>query len=305
VAGFAHEALMYEGAEGFSAGVAPFVAEGLAAGEDVMVAVGRRNTEALRDALGDDASGVRFVDMEELGRNPGRIISAWADFVADGRPGAPRRGIGEPVWPGRSQGELLECQLHESLINVAFADAQGFRLLCPYDRAGLDDQTLHAVGCSHPVVHGDGAARASYRAEEDVRLRFSTPLPPPRGAVTAFAFERGQLDDVRALVAAHARTAGLDELRAGDIVLAVNEAAVNSICHGGGRGVLRAWREDGDLVFEVRDRGVITDPLVGRRRPAFEEDGGWGLYVAHHVCDLVHVRSGRDGTTVRLHMHVT
>jgi prepilin-type processing-associated H-X9-DG protein len=32
------------------------------------------------------------------------------------------RGAGEPIWPERRPAELVECQRHESLLNVAFAD---------------------------------------------------------------------------------------------------------------------------------------------------------------------------------------
>ena len=56
--------------------------------------------------------------MAVLGHNPARIIPAWRDF-ADAHAG-PIRGIGEPIWPGRGADELVECQLHESLLNVAF-----------------------------------------------------------------------------------------------------------------------------------------------------------------------------------------
>ena len=44
--------------------------------------VGRRKLELLRAALGERADGVAFADMEEVGRNPGRIIPAWGRFVA-------------------------------------------------------------------------------------------------------------------------------------------------------------------------------------------------------------------------------
>ena len=37
----------------------------------------------LRRALGPDARRVGFADMEQLGRNPGRIIGAWRDFVRE------------------------------------------------------------------------------------------------------------------------------------------------------------------------------------------------------------------------------
>ena len=40
-------------------------------------------------------------------------------------------------------------------------------------------------------------------------------------------------------------------------MLAVDELAANSIRHGGGRGVVRLWTEDGALVCDVRDRGSI------------------------------------------------
>ena len=65
---------MYEGLEGFAAGVMPFLREGLDAGEPMLVAVGAERIERLRDELGDDAERVEFADMAELGRNPGRIL---------------------------------------------------------------------------------------------------------------------------------------------------------------------------------------------------------------------------------------
>jgi MEDS: MEthanogen/methylotroph, DcmR Sensory domain len=43
------------------------------------------------------------------------------------------RGIGEPLFATRSADELVECQRHEALLNLAFQDAPGFWLLCPYD----------------------------------------------------------------------------------------------------------------------------------------------------------------------------
>jgi anti-sigma regulatory factor (Ser/Thr protein kinase) len=129
------------------------------------------------------------------------------------------------------------------------------------------------------------------------------PLPrPPAAAV--MSFDRRSLHAVRSSAAEHAAVAGLEEDRTGDLVLAVSEAATNSLCHGGGRGVLRMWREARSVVCEVRDAGRIEDPLVGRHRPGPEQVGGWGVWTAHQVSDLLQVRSGPDGTVVRVHMHV-
>ena len=85
-------------------------------------------------------------------------------------------------------------------------------------------------------------------------------------------------------------------------MLAVAELAANSIRHGGGRGILRIWHDDGSVIAEIRDRGLIEDPLAGRRAPAAEQLGGRGLWIANAVCDLVQVRSTAQGTAVRVHM---
>jgi anti-sigma regulatory factor (Ser/Thr protein kinase) len=84
--------------------------------------------------------------------------------------------------------------------------------------------------------------------------------------------------------------------------VAVNEVAANSARHGGGRGILRAWIDDEAVVCEIRDRGRIDDALVGRRQPSPDQIGGWGIWIANQMCDLVQIRSGPDGTATRLRM---
>src|SRR2546423_2133316 len=138
---FEHEALLYAGNEDFVDRMAAFVLEGVAAGEPVLVMVGAHKIELLRGALGADADRVRLVNMDEAGRNPARIIPAWREFATgNSEPGRALRGVGEPIWAGRSEAELVECQTHESLINLAFADADSFRLLCPYDLTTLSPE---------------------------------------------------------------------------------------------------------------------------------------------------------------------
>ena len=90
----------------FTAGIVPFIRDGLEAGEPVMVAVGRLHTEWLREAL-DGQADVEFVDMEELGRNPAQIIPAWQQFPDRSGGFRPVRGVGEPIWPGRRPRSLL------------------------------------------------------------------------------------------------------------------------------------------------------------------------------------------------------
>ena len=241
--------------------------------------------------------------MAEIGGNPNRIIPVWRDFVG-GQNGRPVRGIGEPIWPGRGRAEVVECQLHEALLNIAFADDEGFRLMCPYDASRLEPPVVREALRSHPLVscedglHGRAGRIAGTRCwRRSTGRSRRRPRPPRRSRSSATGSS-----DVRHTVARAADRAGLGRERAHDLVLAVNELAGNSTRHGSGRGVLRVWRDDEMLVCEIRDRGRITDPLVGRRRPEPESEGGWGLWIVNQVCDLVQLRSGSDGTVVRAHM---
>jgi anti-sigma regulatory factor (Ser/Thr protein kinase) len=117
-------------------------------------------------------------------------------------------------------------------------------------------------------------------------------------------FKREDLALVRMFVSDHAKRAGFDKERLSDLVLAVNELATNSMRHGGGRGLLSVWRENGTFLCEVHDRGRITDPLAGRELPPALDGGGRGLWLVNHLCDLVQVRSSEAGNVIRLHMSI-
>jgi anti-sigma regulatory factor (Ser/Thr protein kinase) len=303
-AAFHHEAAFYAGDEGFVGLCRDFVAEGLAQGEPVLVMVGSRKLELLREALGERAAEVHFRDMEVVGRNPARIIPAWARFVAEhARDGRPMRGIGEPIWAGRGPEELVECQLHESLINLAFARADSFRLICPYDTAALPDEVIAEARRSHPMVsvRGEPEPCGDYCGVDKIAARFSEELPEPPSDAEQLRVTVDGLRDARALVRRQARDAGLAE-RSDDFALAVNEILSNSLHHADEDGVLRVWREPDGLVCEVRDSGHIEQPLIGREEPELGQIGGHGLWLVNLVCDLVQVRSSAEGSTVRMKM---
>src|ERR1700716_134743 len=79
---FRHEALLYAGWAEFVAGTVPFIRDGIRAGEPVLVVESVDKIQMLRVALGEDADGVLFADMADVGANPARIIPAWHDFVS-------------------------------------------------------------------------------------------------------------------------------------------------------------------------------------------------------------------------------
>ena len=303
---FRHEALLYANHDGFMQGTTSFIREGLASHEPALVVVNAAKIDHLQREL-DDATGlVRFADMDEVGTNPARIIPAWRDFVDEHAGLSPFRGIGEPIWAARTPAELVECQRHESLLNLAFADTPAFRLLCPYDTVALEPALIDEAQRSHPSLVDGGEERPSaiYRGLDEVVQPLADPLPPPPFDVPAYRFRDGsELAEVRAHVEQRAHEVGLSPARVADVILAVNELAANSLRHGGGSGTLRMWSEPGTLVCEVQDRGAIGDPLIGRVRPPSHPDAGRGLWTVNQLCELVQIRSSPStGTVVRVHV---
>ena len=305
--GFRHDALLYAGPEQFVARTAAFVRDALEQEQPVLVAVIEPRRSLLHDELGQDAKHVEFLDMWNLGRNPARIIPAWQQWVEQHQ-GSPRgfRGIGEPIWAERSPQALLECQIHEQLLNTAFDDGPPWWLLCPYDTEALPEPVITRAHDTHPGILDGQAHQRSTRYphhELSVDSMFAMPLSDPGPEQVRYRRSFG-LDDLivlRTEVDTGARALGLPPARATDLVLVINELATNSIRHGGGHGTLRLWRERDEVVCEVRDRGLIDDPLIGRRRPRLDRPGGAGLWLANQLCDLVQIRSARaTGTVVRV-----
>lgn len=297
-----HIALFYRTEHDYLTSIATFFEAGLAAGEPAFVAVPGPKIGPLRDALGAQAGSVAFADMTEMGRNPAWIIPRVQSFI-DASDGRPVRYVGEPIWAERTPEELREATRHEALINLAFSGAPA-TILCPYDAGRLSSPVLADAERTHPSLQHSGVVRPSgtYCGPAELPPEVDGPLPPcpPHAASLTY---RADLSRVRALAGRRASEAGLPARRAADLVLAVSEVAANTIRHTGCDGTLRVWHDPREVVCELSDPGHIKDPLAGRRRPAPGSLGGHGMWIVHQACDLVELRSGPQGTTIRLHMY--
>jgi anti-sigma regulatory factor (Ser/Thr protein kinase) len=302
---FRHEAVLYAGEDQFLERTVPFLTAGVEAGEPALVVVGADRLRALRAALNGHADGVHFADMAAVGGNPACIIPAWREFVEEhSGPGRRLRGIGEPISPARTSEELVECQRHESLLNLAFAGTSSFHLICPYDTEALESAVIEEAHCSHPtVVNGHGSEESAlFRDFDEVAAPFADPLPDPPVEPSTVVFQATTLAPLRSFLGAQARAAGLSPRDCDGLVLAANEVATNSVLHAGGGGILRLWHTDDAMTCEIHDTGHIEDPLVGRVRPELGQTRGHGLWMANQLCDLVQVRTFAGGNIVRLHM---
>ena len=276
-----HEALFYAGEDSFLAAALPFIRNGVGAREPVLVALSPEKIELLRSRLDGAAGAVTFADMHDLGRNPALIIPAWEEFIARNATGGRRvRGLGEPIWPERSQPEMVECGHHESLLNLAFADGPEAWFLCAYDTHTLRPGVLRAAAESHPLIDDHGTQRESslYVEPEEAGAPFDGPLPDPPAQADELPFDSpDDLGTARRFVADRAAGEVIDPERADGLVLAVDELVTNSLRHGGGSGVLRAWHEDearrlrgGRRGNHLRSPGRPASPVsrqAGRARP--------------------------------------
>lgn len=302
--GYRHEAFLYAGSDDFMNGALSFIRDAVASAEPVLVVLAAAKIAALRHELSSTAERVSFADMATVGANPGRIISAWQQFVDQPQDGSSRlRGIGEPIWAGRTAAELDECERHEALLNVAFGDPR-FWLLCPYDTEHLAPSVIEEARRNHRFVRENGVSRTSsdFPGPDALAAPFDRPLPDPPVLAAGLAFDITTLGSVRSFVTERAGALGLTGGRVDDLVVAANEVATNTIVHGAGGSSLRMWGESESVVCEVRDGGSITDQLAGRERPAPLNEGRRGLWLANQMCDLVQIRSTAAGTVVRLHV---
>ncbi|HET9172911.1 MAG TPA: sensor histidine kinase [Actinospica sp.] len=297
-AGLLHMIYPYAGQQEYVSGTLAYIEQARSAGAAVLVAA----TQERRDMLGSHLDGddtVTFMDPAELGRNPGRLIPAWQDWIERQTDGRAVHGINDASPTARGAAYDAEARYAEWLLNLAFAKAPPWSLLCPVDTQVQPAATVEALTRCHPQVW-NGAEHAPVTDYiVDPYAHDELDAAPSGAEFTTFTID--DLVAVRARAGAFARQHGLPDTRVRELVLAVSEVATNSIRYGGGCGVLGLWVRDGALVCELHDAGVITDSLVGRRRPAPKQLGGRGLWFVNQLCDLVQLRSAPGlGTRIRL-----
>ncbi len=300
--GLVHEALLYRTPGGFAQQIRAFVAGAGTADEPVLAVLPPASLKLAQNALAAEANAVRWESMWELGRNPSCLLAVYQGWI-DSHPG-PVRVIGEPVWPGRSYAEIVECLRHEALINHELAAAP-VCALCPYDAERLDAAALSGAEITHPSLIDDAGRRRrseGYGEPLEVATGSRWPQAAPAEPVTEHTFA-GDLRSLRHAVARDPIAGTLGRERRADLVFAVSEAASNAVKHGDGTCTARLWSDGDAVITEVVTRSAMPDALAGRRRPDWDAAGGRGLWLINQVCDLVELRSDTEATVLRMHLH--
>ncbi len=172
-------------------------------------------------------------------------------------------------------------------------------MLCPYDAENLDAFALAGAELTHPGLIEGGHRRPSHHYGEPLQTALAEQWPLDPAVDPRFA---GDLRDLRDALARDPVAASLDAMRRGDLVFATNEAVTNVVKHGDGHARLRLWVDGADVVSEVTCVSRVEDVMAGRRRPAGDPAAARGLWLINQICDLVELRSGAAGTTLRMHI---
>jgi anti-sigma regulatory factor (Ser/Thr protein kinase) len=301
-----HRVLLYGGADAFVDAVAPFVRDGLEAGDTVLVAVTAEKVQWLREHLGDAADRVELVDAAEMyARNGPMLNTLLQRFVARGETQAQRtRVVAEQALAARSPAEARAYLRYEAAANIAYHALEA-SVLCPYDTVRLPDSVLEQALEVHPRVldgHHERANAAFADPREFIR-RHSVVKPPPPDA-TEIALESLQdLPRVRHRISERAEAAGLTRARLDELTVAATELATNALRHGAEPRRIWTYVQEGEFICQVDDGGRgLADPLAGYLVPDLAGSGGRGLWLAHQLCDIVEAATDAAGTHVCVRM---
>lgn len=299
-----HAALFYRDTAQLEAEVCRFAEAGARTGAPVLVATAELTMGPLQARLRGLGDQVTWVDLASVAANPGRLIPVLSQH-ADQHPGRPVWWVQQAAWPSRTAEELCEVLRYEALLNLVLADHPA-RVLCPYP-ADLPGELVSCAEAAHPVIARDSQLRPSPRhrtgRDQAIPSGCDLPLTAPPGTAQVLKY-RDDLRRVRHFVSAQAQAAGLPSRRADDLLLAAGELAANTLVHTEGPGEVAVWVTGGEIVCQVSDTGQITSLLAGQIRPDPAAAGGQGLWLVHQLGDLVQIRSGPAGTTIRVHMRL-
>jgi hypothetical protein len=281
--GHFHEAGFYGSDTEFAALIVPFVEEGVAAGEPVIIGYDDRKAHLLRSWLADP-SAVEFTGDQSLYATPAGAIATYRRrFESHVAMGAGQIRIAGDV-PHPGNGRRFEgWDRYECAVNTVWEDFPVWGR-CLYDTTTAPPAVLDIVERTHPrLVSPSGQRRASGRYQETPVFEPLPAVPDPLEASTPLAELTGRpAADARHALAQIGRGRIADTTLT-DLIIGASEAVSNALRHG-------------------HDTGPgPADPLAGLVPAAHgTAEPGLGLWVMHQLdVETALIHTG-DGFTVRL-----
>jgi CheY-like chemotaxis protein len=166
--GCRHEALVYSSADELAAGSVPFIRQGLARGDHLLVVLREAGRTVLQRALDGNAAQIEFADAVTWYQSPEHAFQQYTRYVdAHLERGAHRiRVVAEVVWPqDLAPAEVAGWKRYEAGISAAMASVP-VSFVCTYDTEELPAGIITDARRTHPVMRTAEGARPSTHYSE-------------------------------------------------------------------------------------------------------------------------------------------
>lgn len=305
---YVHEALFYSSAQGLVDAAAPFLRDGFAVGDDVVLICTDENNRAVAEALGDD-DRIIYLPRPEVYQEALTAVMYYRDFMRGRLRSGSRqvRLVGQADF-GTDSRSWDEWRRFEALCNHALSPFPLWSL-CAYDTETLPDTVIATGELGHPYIRR-GGTRGSNPAYVDPAELMGLPgndlepLPDIEPAMTIA--EASDLRSFHHQLRELLQSERVTSEKVDDLVLSVNEVVTNGIRHGLPPVTVSVWLSASRIVCTVSDHGPgFDDPFLGYL-PGGEDtlpEGQFGLWLARRLCDDLVTSRTPEGFTVRLVMN--
>lgn len=301
---FAHVAALYAGDEQLRDLLLPYLDEGLRRRENILAVISDDARRVLRDALGDAADQVRWGSRGVSYDRLGQMFEGFAGYLAQQyRAGVPTRVIGE-FDSDNSPDRVSQYLRYESMANEVYAP-YGYPVVFLWDQRRYPTDVLAHVRAVHPqLLDASGPIpNAEYRLPIDylTQDQNSPAAAPVDLDLVAHLRSADDLGLLRRRLRSWGATRGLGVQDTDDIVIAVDEIATNALEHGQPPACVRGWTTPAALLVQVDDQGRNSIPATtGYHRRSTDAQRGRGIWIAHHLADVLTTHTGPTGTTVAM-----
>jgi transcriptional regulator with XRE-family HTH domain len=152
-----HAAVHYRSDDDLGQVIAPFVTDGLAAGDTVLAVVSATAARLLRALVAPDGARLTIEDPQTWYDTPSHALDRYRSFVDEHTAAGAGwvRIIGEPPWPDRTADEIDVHIRYEALLNLVLASAP-CTVLCLYDERTSSASVLQSSCRTHPHRFAEG-----------------------------------------------------------------------------------------------------------------------------------------------------
>jgi anti-sigma regulatory factor (Ser/Thr protein kinase) len=284
----------------------PFLADGLRAGDLVVLSCPADTVDLIRGHLGEDAGRVESEPRVSLlgSRAPDALEIARRFLERAQAAGSGRLRVLAGIDFGDDPADWREGQRYESVTNRLLGDAVA--AMCLYDSRRVPGKVVESAASTHPfLVQGtDWRTNAAFQDPGVYVPALPLPRAPVEDGEPVFAIDNAPtLAGLRHKLGAVLATLVPDRDQQEDLHLAASEIAANAFRHGVRPVSARVWADGDTVVCVISDRGTsYKDPFSGFI-PAHGLDlsrGGMGLWLARKLWDHVDLLPTDSGLSVRL-----